>query len=647
VSFLTPWLALAAAAVAIPLLLLLYFLKLRRRILRVPSTFLWLHRHEDLQANAPFQRLRYSALLALQLLLLLLLLLALAQPRLTTRADPAGRVVLLIDRSASMNAHDGTGRTRLDLARQTARDIVERLSRAGRARQAAVLSFARSAGVEAGSTSDRRTLLEAIDAIEATDGQANLAEALRLAAAFTGGGGEEDGDALAEVILLSDGGVEQSAEPAGFALQGGGLRFVRVGPDAGDVVDNLGIVAFNARRDYDDPTQVLVFARLLNAAAEAAQTVLTLRRDGAVEQLRRVSVPPPEGDRPGEATVSFAITCRSGARLELRHRHDDQLAADDVAHLVLPPPRRPRIALVSPGGPDPLLVELLTQMDPERLDTMSEQGYGELDPVSLDARERYDVVVFDRVSAPRLPGVPSITLGAAPAGVELVDDPPAGGQRLLTWERQHPVLRHVALDDLTYAGFAGYRLPDDAAPLAWGPGGPVFAQIEGRGARHVLVGFEPTRSNWPVQVSFAVFMQNAVDYLTLAGAAEGGVVIRPGDPIRVRVAAGADTLRIEGPGFSSEVAATAGQETILPELPRVGEYEVVGAEPPGDRVAVSSLSEVESDIRPRAEVTVNAARVLAAPPQDAAPRELWPWLLALAGLLLVGEWLVYCRQMGR
>src|SRR5881398_1134028 len=105
-----------AAGLVVPSLLVLYFLKLRRREQTVSSTLLWKKAIQDLQVNAPFQKLRRNLLLFLQLLLLLLLCLAFARP-VTHYTPGAGKVtVILIDRSASMGTTDKDlkGKTRLE-----------------------------------------------------------------------------------------------------------------------------------------------------------------------------------------------------------------------------------------------------------------------------------------------------------------------------------------------------------------------------------------------------------------------------------------------------------------------------------------------------------------------------------------------------
>src|SRR3972149_2819576 len=84
----------------------MYLLKLRRDEAVVPSTLLWQRLVADVEANAPWQRLRGSLLLLLQLPLVLLLAALAARPFLERPAGLAQDLVLVIDTSASMAATD-------------------------------------------------------------------------------------------------------------------------------------------------------------------------------------------------------------------------------------------------------------------------------------------------------------------------------------------------------------------------------------------------------------------------------------------------------------------------------------------------------------------------------------------------------------
>jgi Ca-activated chloride channel family protein len=90
----------------LPLVVAFWMLKLRRTERTVGSTLLWQRFGEDLQANAPWQRLRRSFLLLLQLLLVVLLALLAAQPFTERPATLARDLVVVIDASASMAATD-------------------------------------------------------------------------------------------------------------------------------------------------------------------------------------------------------------------------------------------------------------------------------------------------------------------------------------------------------------------------------------------------------------------------------------------------------------------------------------------------------------------------------------------------------------
>src|ERR1041385_6149862 len=105
------------------LIVLMYILKLRRKDVVVSSTFLWRQVIRDVQANAPFQKLRKNLLLLLQLIAAALIILAFAAPFLRLRALGGRSIVLAVDTSASMGAVEDRA-VRLDAARKKAHELI-------------------------------------------------------------------------------------------------------------------------------------------------------------------------------------------------------------------------------------------------------------------------------------------------------------------------------------------------------------------------------------------------------------------------------------------------------------------------------------------------------------------------------------------
>src|SRR4029453_9514118 len=89
-----------------PIIIFFYLLKLKRREGVVSSVLLWAHLVKDVQANAPFQKLKRNLLLFLQLLTVFFLIVCLARPFVVVRALGGQNTVLILDASASMQSTD-------------------------------------------------------------------------------------------------------------------------------------------------------------------------------------------------------------------------------------------------------------------------------------------------------------------------------------------------------------------------------------------------------------------------------------------------------------------------------------------------------------------------------------------------------------
>ncbi len=197
-SLLAP-LALLSALIVGPLIVAMYLLKLRREERRVSSTFLWRRMVRDVEANAPWQRLRRNWLLLLQLLILILLAIALARPFFLTTGISGRNLIIILDRSASMAATD-VAPSRLEAARRQAQTLVEQLPEGGRA---TIIAIGGQMEVVAASTTDRRQMNDAIRSITPSAGsRSDLSQALALAAALSAR------EADSEVAIISDGNVQ-------------------------------------------------------------------------------------------------------------------------------------------------------------------------------------------------------------------------------------------------------------------------------------------------------------------------------------------------------------------------------------------------------------------------------------------------------
>jgi hypothetical protein len=100
----------------------------------------------------------------------------------------------------------------------------------------------------------------------------------------------------------------------------------------------------------------------------------------------------------------------------------------------------------------------------------------------------------------------------------------------------------------------------------------------------------------------------------------------------------------DGTNWTGEV----GEETLFfSETAQPGIYQVslrdeTGTRPAGS-FAVNLFSPAESAIRPAADLQIGQIAAATEAENDVGQREWWPWLLAIALLLLAAEWWVHHR----
>ena len=624
---------------------------------------------QDLQVNAPFRWIRPSWLLLLQALILACLALAAARPAIDLPAISGGRVILLIDRSGSMSALDGgepgSGATRLEEAKRRAIELVDRLDSDA---QAMVVAFAAGAQTVSNFSRNKGQLREAIRSIEPTDQPDDLEAALKVVEAFVvrGGAGEGEEDAGApppRVVLLSDGGLRRATGRLSAAVGRASFEFVRVGPAPGGDRDNIGIVALSARRDYEDPSIVRVFARLVSTRREATPVTVELELDdptrdrNETREIRTVLVPAATDEGLGEAPLSFTLSTNDSGLFVLSISRPDLLTSDNAAAATLAPPSSARILLVHPteslGAVGRLLVDALRALPPRELRIMSASAYEER-AASARFFESFDLIVFDRVRPASLPPLPTISFGA-PVPIPGLALRPTDRTRagFAFWQRTHPVMRYVSLSDVTLASPLVIETPDPETSglagveaLASGPDGPLIALLDEGSLERIVLGFSLDSTFWWRDLSFPVFIANAVDRLTSGGERARGREFTTTDPITLRAPSGTGTLRVTGPGgFARTVSVDDSGVASLGVLPVAGVY--LADDPPGTEgiIPVNMFSPDESAIATGSRIEIAGRETVASSVAGMTPTEVWSWFVVAALVLLALEWAIFAWRI--
>ncbi len=636
-TLLAPMAALAVGLTGGLVVLSFYLLKLRRRPVRVSTTMFWEDHTRDLEANVPFRWVRPSWLLFLHLLIIALLAIAFGRPAIRTPGAAAERAVILIDRSASMSAIDSPeGPSRLDLAKQRAIDVARELLR-GSSTRVQVIAYASDSAPVTRFTSNLSELTASVRAIEPTDQPDDPEGALRVVEALNQGADEEGERDRILGVLISDGGHAQ-----GLTASGVDLRYEPVGR-----LDrwNGGVVALSARRDYRDPASVRVFARVASTAPRSV--VATLLLNGTEQERRPIEIGEREDGLP-EASVAFELLTSRGGIVTVALDGTDTLASDDSATLVVPPLSPPRIALVVPDD-DPedrswALRSVLEELTTAGVQTLSKRRY---DGRAESRQVSWDLCVFDRVRPDAPPDTPSLSFGAGVGDMTVTIASDARPTRVVSWERSSPILRHVGLDSVYVSrpGVIGGVEPAHIQTLARGADGPLIAYDER--TRRVVVAFDLAQSNWPVQFGFPVFLANVVETLSPGGASDLGRALRTDEPVRVRAMRGVERVALNDSADRLVAQATVGADgdADLGVIAKAGVYRAEGAEESERVVGVSVLNANETSLVVRESVEFAGSPAPSVRSGGVVLREIWPWFVMAAAVLLAIEWLVYGLRM--
>jgi len=573
---------------------------------RVPATFLWPNRVDEVRANALFQRLRPSWLLFLQLLALLLTVCAFAKPQTRQQGLAGEATVIVIDASASMSAVD-VRPSRFEEARKLARETIQSAHPTDRI---ALIEAGPSPRVVFPLGNDPARQLFALDQLKPTDAEADTGEALRLASALVG---SIDG---ARIVLLSDGDFDPVQN---FSRGKAALVFRRIG----DMDDNVSISALGLA---DSATGRQLYAGLRNQSSKPMEATLTLYADGKpLDSIRSGAIAP-------HGQFGHTVQAPSGAKVfEAKIDAPDLLKSDNYAVCLADSGASLRVLLVSHGNP---FLERALALDPRvTLDRATE----------VPAEERgsgggkYDLVVFDGIDEIPVKARGVLTFGNAGDSSPVTD---AGQASAGTFVSAEPKALMKGVD------FRGVYIEKQHRVTPKGTGevmaqtstGPLVVASQTPDRRQIYVAFDPLQSDFPLQVGFPIFVANALDFLGGSQSSDT-LAVRAGVPFMVPSTQPGTLISPDGTKIDLK---PTGSTIVIREAKKVGTYKLqIGSKT--KTIFAYLRSERESNITPNAEVTLGGGQVKAtiSPLRFA---DFWRPLALLGLLVLAGEWWLFARK---
>jgi hypothetical protein len=681
----------------IPVILtLLYFLKLRRKALEVPSTFLWRKSIEDLHVNSFFQWLRDNILLLVQLSIVLLLIYSALAFQFHGRSTTAGKhYILLLDSSASMACTD-VSPSRLEVARGEALKLIDARPEGD---TGMVIEFNSRATILQPYTRDKGLLRAAVRRISQTQRPTRIDEALALADSLANPHRSADDEAVrptgenaaearsyvspdgisAEVHLFSDG---RFPDVPAFAAGNLSLNYHRTGAAVPDMVNNIGIVSFSAVRDDKDSARLQVFVRMLNFRKESARVTVELEwgppgganlnlREAEVRlpaRLLEISDPKknqPARDTPGEGAVTFDLDDVDEASDVLLHvrlkNHRDQFALDNEAWLIAGVIRKARVLIVTPGNDilrnffdldETAKVASVTYLSPAEL--VENAKY--LQPARAGA---FDLVIFDRCAPPNheaLPLANTFFIADVPPPWKRAVMPALKNAVIRNPASSHLLMRHLSgLDEIAFSEAFRFDLREPRVPpqvprlLEADRETALLFVLPRRAFRDLVLTFPLVNdkgqwtTNWNLKLSFPVFLRNLLYQLGNVSDAAAEETVQPGEVKVLRPEGTPERIEVVDPGrVTNTVKRQSGGEFPYQNTERVGVYQATWSGG-GRAFAVNLLDAEESNTQPRDEIKIGEQNI-EADLERLHSYDTWKWVALVAFLLLFIEWAVFHRR---
>ena len=617
----------------IPIVIALHFLRLRRHNYIVPSILLWLDNPEDQKANVPFQRLRHWLLPLLQCLFLLFIVISIARPALHIPGIIHGKIVFIVDNSASMLSRE-MGHTRLDIAKREVLNHIMQVSASGG--MMIMSTHPLGTHIQQTFTADEDKLKSAVKSITASHTTSDLSSVFALVSQHIDSVNDH-------VYYVSD--SFENLPPTSFPI-----NTINVGESA----ENIGIVHLNVEK-LADQFQILTRIRNWTHTDREITTQLVLVGGGTIDE-KRLSIP---ADKEKSLLFSINADRLKGQAISLQLiETEDDFDLDNVAWVIPKPEREFRILLIS-NREQPFLTNLFQSYGEhvrlQKISATEFHGSGDADVTIIDG----DILLTGGTTRQWMntvdtQGIIYINwqqeLSDEEDTLEIIDTPVS----VICVNRTHPIMQEVLLEGLHLKRSLKRDIPYWGESLVETEQGALIWLGTTLGRQYLVFEFDafnPEVSEFPFTIpGVPIFIYQCLSWfasesapIRTVGRLQNIVTdsFKTGDRLMIDIPVPEDTIiEVQKPdGERIEL-----EDSVFTETDRIGIYSVFVDDALYERFSVNLLNENESALNTYDLARDTNALVTGKPFLQPLVHEVWQWVVLFGVCLLLCEWWLYHRQ---
>ncbi|MGE4283380.1 MAG: BatA and WFA domain-containing protein [Clostridia bacterium] len=459
-------------AIFLPIIVILYLLKQQHQEYPISSIMLWQQALKDIEASAPWQKLRNNLLMLLQLLLMSLLIFALSKPFIQTNRVISQELILVLDVSASMQAKDSSP-NRFEAAKKELLKVVEN---SNPNTSFTVISMGNKTKIEISKSYDKGTVVEEVKKIKATNGSANIQEARTIIQSI------QNESKSAQVILFGDY-LDESFKD---------IKFVNV---AGNN-DNAAVVLLSYTQQGD---AMIVLSRIRNYSAQEKRLSLSLFGDEKVIDAKDIDL------QPGEVKDIYWNSIPADIiLLSCEIENSDDIDQDNIARTVVNKQKSRKVLLVTERN---VFLEkalmLLTDME------LFKTNYD-----NVGITEGYDLYIYDGLTPEKLP-LDGNVLIINPTPDNPLFEIRSGDVEVSTIEKSaHPLMDHIQDYGFSISKARDIKVPEWGETVLISRDVPLIIAGQKDTQKIIVIGFDLHQSDIPLKPAFPMMISNFISWLT-------------------------------------------------------------------------------------------------------------------------------------